>query len=83
MALKMRKKWNFIHYFNTFQMIGIFEEIIYGSLMYKILLRKQGLKIFLGVIYILQKICRFDTNFNIVMVNVSERTFRGTKNVQK
>ena len=51
MALKMRKKWNFIHYFNTFQMIGIFEEIIYGSLMYQILFRKQGLKIFLGVIY--------------------------------
>ena len=29
-----------------------------------------------------QKICSFDTNSNIAMVNVSERTFRGTKNVQ-
>ena len=25
MALKLRKKWDFIHYFNTFKMIGIFE----------------------------------------------------------
>ena len=32
---------------------------------------------------LLQKICSFDTNSNIAMVNVSERTFRGTKNVQK